>query len=756
MCGADGPGGEVRPPTPGTLKSRRGPVLPAVIACLSCFCFFVMAVGTAGGATNEEETLGVLLPPNEESLAPTGEEPYPLGGDFPPLEAAAPDRALNPDAAAQLPEQFFGLVSAGMEDEPDWEALARSGASLVRIDFSWHELQVYGWSHFERWVEGAALHGLTILPDLYGRKTEAAVHQFYLKSEETEWNEWLGFAEQMVGHFGYGGSFWKAHGSIPAHPFRVWEVWNEPNLGANDPGGKPLPQKYAEFLSATSIAIHASQDTLQEGNDTKVIFGGVITVKTTEENEAAQSFLRKALTPAYINEDYEGHPKYDGVGVHPYAFGSTGTPASKKATAVVEHVAADRVIVSEMGGASRTLWITEIGWPVSGTGETLVSPQEQAELVKDVFSYFAENFQPFNLKYLAYYLYQDQYVETWDYHAGLREVQKEGPNGTRLSPLRPSWYAYQEETGAAKWPVASTVGAPDPPSYVGSYAVTVSAPIDPHGLSTYAWVEYGTNSSLGTIVLVPGGSIGYKDESINPPVILEGLAVGTTYHYRFVAINENNEVTDGPEGIVTTTAGASAPVMSLDPPIVTERYGREMIVNGGVLPEGRATTVRVEWGSTASYGNTTAGQEVGSGTKRASVTIPVSPVIGQNSYHYRLKATNSAGTTYGLDRTFTTPSWQPLVKSGQYFPLEGLAMEGFSGTINPNGLNTKAWAEFGGPGEWRDGEQIEIQDGEIERAYLFFGTPRLAPNTEYRFRIAAENAEGITRGEEVAYVTPAN
>jgi hypothetical protein len=79
-------------------------------------------------------------------------------------------------------------------------------------------------------------------------------------------------------------------------------------------------------------------------------------------------------------------------------------------------------------------------------------------------------------------------------------------------------------------------------------------------------------------------------------------------------------------------------------------------LNGTVNPHGATTTAYFQWGTTASYGSSTAPQNVGSGTSASGVSAILTGLSPITTYHYRIVATNSAGTTYGSDMTFTTSS----------------------------------------------------------------------------------------------------
>ena len=78
-------------------------------------------------------------------------------------------------------------------------------------------------------------------------------------------------------------------------------------------------------------------------------------------------------------------------------------------------------------------------------------------------------------------------------------------------------------------------------------------------------------------------------------------------------------------------------------------------VSGSLNPNGRVTTWFFQYGRTKSYGNRTTALDAGSGTRRVSVSSQLTNLQGKTTYHYRLVATNSSGTTRGTDRTFKTP-----------------------------------------------------------------------------------------------------
>ncbi|MGD9732942.1 MAG: DUF1566 domain-containing protein [Desulfamplus sp.] len=76
--------------------------------------------------------------------------------------------------------------------------------------------------------------------------------------------------------------------------------------------------------------------------------------------------------------------------------------------------------------------------------------------------------------------------------------------------------------------------------------------------------------------------------------------------------------------------------------------------NGTINPNGLSTSCYFEYGTTTSYGSKTTSQIAGSGSTDSSVKADITGLTYSTTYHFRLVATNSVGTTNGSDMTFTT------------------------------------------------------------------------------------------------------
>lgn len=90
---------------------------------------------------------------------------------------------------------------------------------------------------------------------------------------------------------------------------------------------------------------------------------------------------------------------------------------------------------------------------------------------------------------------------------------------------------------------------------------TLSGTVDPDGLPTVYTFEYGTTASYGTSVF---GSAGSSAGAATFTVSVQGLAFGSTYHYRLVAVNQDG--TGYGEDRTFTTVGFPNPFNVPAPP----------------------------------------------------------------------------------------------------------------------------------------------------------------------------------------------
>jgi hypothetical protein len=157
--------------------------------------------------------------------------------------------------------------------------------------------------------------------------------------------------------------------------------------------------------------------------------------------------------------------------------------------------------------------------------------------------------------------------------------------------------------------------------------------------------------------------LGHSDQNVSTHDVCRGDESAATM--RAVVQNRTTLGTDDQDAIRWLYGdGGNSCTPILTPPAVTTGAAGSIGMTGAVLnasvnPEGGSTTVYFEYGTTTSYGSTTAAQAIGSGTLDVTVSQPTGSLICGTLYHFRAVATNGFGTTRGLDRTFSTSACTP-------------------------------------------------------------------------------------------------
>ena len=201
-------------------------------------------------------------------------------------------------------------------------------------------------------------------------------------------------------------------------------------------------------------------------------------------------------------------------------------------------------------------------------------------------------------------------------------------------------------------PTATATGTPivttNPATNVASFSATLNGRVDPHGLITIVYFQYGATTSYGhtTATQTETGST-YQTVSAN----ISRLSASTTYHFRIVAHNSAGTVY-GADRTLTTLTTTGGPIATTKP--ATNVTTSAATLNGSLDPHGLTTTVHFQYGTTTNYGHTTAMQSETGNTYR-NIAANISGLAAHITYHFRIVATNGSGTRTGSDRTFTTP-----------------------------------------------------------------------------------------------------
>ena len=106
---------------------------------------------------------------------------------------------------------------------------------------------------------------------------------------------------------------------------------------------------------------------------------------------------------------------------------------------------------------------------------------------------------------------------------------------------------------------------------------------------------------------------------------------------------------------------APGPATATDP--ATAVGWTSATLNATVNPEGSETSYQFEYGTSKEYGSSAPAspEGIGSGSEDVALTEAIGGLEPATTYHFRVKATNSEGTTYGEDGAFRTPPIAPLI-----------------------------------------------------------------------------------------------
>ena len=246
-----------------------------------------------------------------------------------------PAMAGTAEVASDSP---FGVVCP-------WPGIQETGVKWCRVGagstaFSWPDVEKspgsWDWSAADNEVKHAAdPSGLSLLP-IFGytpkwasRMPEENDYQFYPPREVTQLSR---FVHQCVSRY--------------KRRIRVWEVWNEPDIGFLHGSAAD----YAEMVKGAAVAAR------QADPDCRIAIGCA------------------GVDLDFVQRLYEFGcgPYFDVLSVHPYQWGKQLNDGW-----MLEKLQACRDLMDKHGDEHKQIWITELGW---STAEGVTS-QEQANLL---------------------------------------------------------------------------------------------------------------------------------------------------------------------------------------------------------------------------------------------------------------------------------------------------------------------------------------------------------------------------------------
>src|SRR5207248_21185 len=134
-------------------------------------------------------------------------------------------------------------------------------------------------------------------------------------------------------------------------------------------------------------------------------------------------------------------------------------------------------------------------------------------------------------------------------------------------------------------------------------SATLNGSVDPHGLTTSVYFEYGTTTSYG-FTTTPQSKTRCEYHTVDAKTTY--LSACTIYHVRIVASNSAGGPIYGSDTTFTTLSATGAPIFTLSLHDALPIFSATL--NGSVDPHGLTTSVYFEYGTTTSYGFTTTPQ----------------------------------------------------------------------------------------------------------------------------------------------------
>jgi uncharacterized protein (TIGR02145 family) len=177
------------------------------------------------------------------------------------------------------------------------------------------------------------------------------------------------------------------------------------------------------------------------------------------------------------------------------------------------------------------------------------------------------------------------------------------------------------------------------------------------------------------------------------------------------------------------------------------------LLNGTVNANSISTTVSFEYGTDVNYGNSViASQSPLNSMYALHVGAAISGLMPGTTYHYRIVATNSIGTTTGDDMSFTTLGKIPTILRVQ--SNVDTASATLFGDVNANDLSTLLTFEYGITSAY--GDTAMAKQSPLTGNYITHVSAELKglnPGTLYHFRLKSVNALGTVNSDDATFTT---
>jgi hypothetical protein len=199
----------------------------------------------------------------------------------------------------------------------------------------------------------------------------------------------------------------------------------------------------------------------------------------------------------------------------------------------------------------------------------------------------------------------------------------------------------------------------------------------------------------------------------------------------------------GVAGVLAAPTAITGPVSAVGSTSAT--------ASGTVNPAGQSTSWHFEYGTSTSYGRKTATKSAGSGTANVQVSGALTGLSAGTTYHYRLVATNGAGSARGADGIFATPT-APVAVTGSATSVT-VSSATLNGTVDPNGRATNWYFEYGTSTSYGSKTAVASAGSGTTARSVSAAVSSLRPGRVYHFRLVATSDAGTSRGADRTFST---